>query len=73
MAAKIRAIVFQQSRIVEDRTLLQQGRQEDPGFGQLEICKPGHYAGYLLRLTTMEFYQRSRHTINDRVKFTLVS
>ncbi len=69
-SAKIGAWASPQSHIIKDREELERLQEEiEDQFDELPVHRPGHWGGYLVRPTAVEFWQGRPNRMHDRIVY----
>lgn len=70
--SRISAIISPQSKVVENRSTLEQARDDElDKVGDGPIALPEYWGGYCLKPTLFEFWQGRENRLHDRLQYAL--
>lgn len=69
-SAKIGAWASPQSRIIKNRDELEKLQEEiEDQFDEMQVHRPGHWGGFLIRPVVIEFWQGRANRMHDRIVY----
>lgn len=69
--SKLGAVVSNQSEVIPSRTFLEENLKElESSFEGKPIPRPGHWGGFLVTPSEVEFWQGRANRLHDRIRYT---